>query len=255
MNITLIPAVMRSLRWNNAARLMDRWFARLGNADPARGVPDTTTIRMDQWVLTFPRAAEIYNQLVTDRIWANEAAQPVVARMLQRQGKFTSQRTTFGNLSAPVPQLDIDFINQRSAGAMTDPLDDMYGALGRFLFRTVIQGFVTPAAASMHGTMRSPTGRPTPGFYRHTVNIERVGIYVWDSYDFNGHQLLGFWSPLGVSKVPLPGFDLVTNGDFRDHRARTGYGHDYIIYSDLKVLVRNPPDSFVAPLSAETPPS
>src|SRR5262249_50748579 len=88
VDITRIPPIMRRHNCLNGARLQDVWFAGPANSDPARGTPDTTTIRMDTWALTFQRARDVYNNLVRDKIWANAAAHDVILRMLNRQGKL-----------------------------------------------------------------------------------------------------------------------------------------------------------------------
>ena len=72
--LTNIPAIMRSKKWGNGAQLMESWFARQVHVAPAYDLPDTTTISMDQWVLTFPRAKKVYDQIISERIWQNEAA-------------------------------------------------------------------------------------------------------------------------------------------------------------------------------------
>jgi len=245
VDITLIPGIMRRRGWRNGARLMEIWFSRPANAVPERGVPETATIWMDRWALTFRRASTVYQEIVSSRVWCNETARNDLGSMLRRQGRLTSQRTTFGDLSRPVPTLDRDFISQHSVGGLTDPLDDMYAALGRFLFRTVVQGSVVPTPTPVPSmTVRA---RPRSTYFRHTVNIEQVGIYVWDSYDYNGLQPLGYWSASDVSRIPLPGYELVTNGDYRQWRARHGRGGDFIVYSDVKILRRNPPDTFLVP--------
>lgn len=64
MDITLIPGIMRGMGWRVSAALMESWFRRGANAQAALGVPDTTTVRMD-WVLGFPRAAAVYQDMVS----------------------------------------------------------------------------------------------------------------------------------------------------------------------------------------------
>ena len=47
---------MRARSWLNGARLLDVWFSLPSAIVPSYGSPDTTTIRMGTWALTFPRA-------------------------------------------------------------------------------------------------------------------------------------------------------------------------------------------------------
>jgi len=245
-NLTNIPRVMRGLSWLNGARLLETWFSRPRAVATSYSAPDTTTIRMDSWALTFPRARQVYDQLVRDRIWSNTPAQRQVASWLRLKGLLGNTQRSFGRLADPVPAQDPDYINQRGAGGYTS-FDDMTAALGEFNFRVVIAGTV------------GPVGGGRPGFQ---VQISEVGVYIRDSFDFEGNQYLGCWSdnPDGFSPLmpPEPGagmgmglsfrpplFTPVGNRDFRAWRDRTGRGGDFLVFSDLKRIPLNPPDTFV----------
>lgn len=133
---------MRSKGWRNAARLMERWFSLPAAVAPAYGPADTATLRMDTWVLTFPRARRLFDQLVADRIWANLAAQGEIAAMLRRKELLAGNPTSFGNLLTPANLQDSDYINQRVVSFGLMDLDDMSAALGRFAFRILVSGLV-----------------------------------------------------------------------------------------------------------------
>jgi hypothetical protein len=209
---------------------MDRWFSLPAAVAPGYAAPDTTTIRMDRWVLTFPRARQVYVQLLRERIWANTAAQAEIATMLRRRHMLGRSRRSFGNLMAPANLQDRDYINQRVVSFQLSDLDDMSAALGRFVFRVLVAGTVEDDGS----------GRGFP------VTIERVGVYLRDSYDFNGDQFLGFWddSDNSVSMTnPFSGTG-VSNSDFRDWRARNRLGGDFLVYSDVKRVTLRTPDTF-----------
>jgi hypothetical protein len=255
MDITLIPVIMRRKGWLNGARLQDIWFAGAPNSDPERGAPDTTTIRMDSWALTFPRCATAYSNLVSQKLWLSHDSQRWLSNKLLEKGLFQTTRTTFGNLARPVPQVNADYyIHESGVGSITDPLDDMYAALGRFSFRVAVSGSVVPAGTIPMPPGASMTRRPRPGTLpQHSVQIERVGIYIFDSFDFNGFQFLGFWSPTDVTRAPIPGYVEVWNSTYRDWRSKNGRGGDFLVYSDMKILRRDPPDTFMFPLSTQLP--
>jgi hypothetical protein len=119
---------------------------------PAYSSPDTT-LRM-AWVLSFPRARRVYDDLIRDRIWSNPAGQGAIGSMLRRKGLLTQREQVFGRLTDPAPQQDPDYINQRSAGGYSS-FDDLTGTLGAFNFRVVVAGTVKPQGG---------TGRlPVPG--------------------------------------------------------------------------------------------
>jgi hypothetical protein len=86
ITLTNIPGIMRSKGWANGARLLEIWFSRPSAIAPRYGQPDTSTIRMDTWALTFQRARQVYDQLIRERIWANPPAQREIASMLRRKG-------------------------------------------------------------------------------------------------------------------------------------------------------------------------
>lgn len=231
--LTKIPGFMRAKGWNNGAALMDEWFAGAPNDKPDQGSPDTTTIKMDQWVLTFARAKEVFDAMVREKVWMNDAAKQALKLVLRRKGLLGPVISRFGNLSAPAAMVHPDQINFRVVGAgmavYLAPLDDMYAALGRFAIYCAAQGQVSPL-----------------GPKQHQISIDGVGFYVRDSYDFNGDQDLGHWnfSTGDVGKLPSFGSDNVTNQNFRDWRTRNKKGGDFFVFSDIKILRMTPPQTF-----------
>jgi hypothetical protein len=79
------------------------------------------------------------------------------------------------------------------------------------------------------------------------VTITDVGVYLRDSYDFNGDQHLGFWddSDNSVSTLNFLSGTRVTNEDFRVWRNANGRGGDFLIYSDVWWTHLTTPDKFV----------
>lgn len=234
ITITNIPRIMRRHHWINGARLMENWFSRPAATAPGYGPADTSTIQMDSWVLTFPRANQVYDQIMRGRIWVNPAAQRTIAATLRRNGFLTiggNGTRSFGNLTRPVETLDADYINFRAVATPHLALDDMTAALGDFVFRVVVAGTVAA---------RRPSG--------YLVTITEVGVYVRDSYDFNGQQFLGIWDDSGsVSSWNLASGESVWNSTFRDWRSRYGRGGDFLVFSDLKRTTLAAPDTFVIP--------
>ena len=221
VDITQIPAVMRSNQWFVAASLLEQWFNQPANADSSLASPDTTTINMDNWVLKFPRAQQVYNTMLAEKIWRRPQAQTVIVNMLKRQGKLGVEPQSFGDFSQPVPVIDRDYIQYRTLGyTFWDPIDDLFAALGRVTFRMAITGQVLPKS---HGG--------------YMVQIKKIGIYLRDSYDFNGSQYLGYWNieKQYGGKNFFRG-TLVRNADFRRWREQQGRGGDYLVFSDLKVI-------------------
>lgn len=232
LDITSIPNIMRHQGWHNAARLMEVWFSRNAAIAPAYSTPETHTIRLRTWLLTFPRASALYRRIQQEKIWCNPAAQKELATYLKRKALLPTEGrvATFGNLAAPAPEIDKSYVNQRPLGFSLGDLDDMTAALGNFVFRVAVAGTVTSRPKS-----RS-----------HLVSVTEVGIYIRDSYDFNGSQFLGYWDPKdrSVSMInPLSGQG-VSNDDFRGWRQRTGKGGDFLVFSDVTRIFLSTPDTF-----------
>ncbi len=91
------------------------------------------------------------------------------------------------------------------------------------------------------------------------VYINEVGVYAWDTYDFNDDpvskknpktwmsQPLGWWNKKTgrVSRVPGRG-DYVSNATFQGYRSKTNLGGDFLIYSDMKVTKLQQAEFFLA---------
>lgn len=237
LELTNIPKIMRSKKWDNGAQLMERWFSSPPFIAPAYGPPDLGTIKME-WVLRFPRAKEVYDELVNERVWANKPAQLEIAKMLKRKKFLGSNPVLFGSTNQPLYDIDRDYIQRRSVDiGWFAELNDMTASLGNFTFHVVVAaGFV------------EPIGR------QHQVTIYQVGVYVRDSYDFNDDpneppgysDSLGVWDDEdnSVSKGnPWSGTE-VHNSDFRNWRKDNRRGGDFLVFSDIKLITLNPPDKF-----------
>jgi hypothetical protein len=115
---------------------------------------------------------------------------------------------------------------------LLDSLDDMEAALANFAF------YVVPLA----GDVGPETGR-------FRVKLSQIGVHIMDSYDFEGDQDLGYWDEVtnNVSGSYIGSGDgvKVTNETFRNWRTANSKGGDFLVYSDVKVLNLNPPESFL----------
>lgn len=249
LTLTNVPRIMRSKGWVSGAGLMETWFSRRAATAPHYSAPVTSIITMG-WALGFRRAREVYDQMITDRVWANAAAQRLLGDRLRRQGLLGTTVQPFGNLGRPVELLDAEHVNYRAVGGggyygysesyygsyygyyyyYDSGLDDMTAALGRFVFRVAVAGTVGPAS----------------GRSGHEVVINDIGIYLQDSYDFEGFQFLGFWDDSDNSVSVLNPFSGtgVYNSDFRDHRRDTGWGGDFLVYSNVSRMSLVTPDRF-----------
>jgi len=242
LNLIELPEIMQRTGRPIGAALMRTWFKRpaftipenwkAGRAD-YKNVPDTalsTDIIKMQWALNFARTQKAYSDLKGIFNGQNtESLAKTKERLyghLKKANKFLSGPTFFGDGNLSVIQvhesLDVNYrlVGSEFTAQVTDPTDDLYCALGAFSVHLALAGSIKPLANA---------GRTT-----HEIRIEKMGFYVRDTYDFIGHQLLGFWSHDGVSKTPSSGYSVVDNGSFRDWRARHRMGGDFVVFSDVK---------------------
>lgn len=241
IEVEQIADLMHQRGWLNGEVLLRKWMAASANPNPAIGMPDTTTIRMDSWVLTFGRAKEVFDKIFADKAFANEAAQKQIIALLQKYGKFGDYRKYNDFDFVNIAPIDVDkgnlYINERYVGSQYDTADDMVAALARFRLRMSIKGAVCGA---------------------RVVYINEVGVYAMDSYDFNddpvswnpktwASQPLGWWNPKTGYVGRLPRGDYVSNQTFLDYRGKTGRGGDFFIYSDMKVVKLSSPEFFLGP--------
>ncbi|HSE16369.1 MAG TPA: DUF6402 family protein [Pyrinomonadaceae bacterium] len=242
IEVDQIADIMHQKGWLNGEVLLRHWMAGSANPNPAIGLPDTTTIRMDSWVLTFARAKEVFDRIFTDKAFVNEPAQKQIIALLQRYGKFGDYWKYNDFDFVTLPAIDVDrnnlYINERYVGSQWDEPDDMVAALARFRLRMSIKGAVCGA---------------------RVVYINEVGVYAMDSYDFNDDavsklrpgtwvsQPLGFWNPKTGRVGRTPPGDYVSNKTFQEYRSKTGRGSDFIVYSDIKITKLQTPEYFLGP--------
>jgi hypothetical protein len=249
-DITDIPGVMRNrLNWQNGAAILEKWLRGTAYAmkpeqksgdTKARSYPaefrDTQLIKM-AWIKSFSRGLTGYNNLLKklDSDKAKKSLKEVV-------GNYRKAHTKTDRIDHPLDAVglhsDLQFQYETVLYKTSEGLDDLYGALGVFeLCAAVLKADITVSPAMLV--------------------VSRVGIYMRDTFDFNGPQYLGHWNRNGMGLVPgaavasmtfnsewpLPGigFDLtlgwpINNSDFRAFRDRTGRGGDLMVFSDVEAV-------------------
>ena len=126
----------------------------------------------------------------------------------------------------PVPEIEAtQYVTYKQVGnEIFDPEDDMLAALGMFTFRVAVGGTVKKIGS------------------KACIYVERIGVYIKDSYDFNGEQILGWWNPETNEggKNPRNG-QYVGNETFRKYQSETGKGQDFLVFSDIITTCLNKP--------------
>lgn len=250
---------MDRMGWSVSARLMRRWFASAAwemseqeknTAGPfatyARSRLDAQIVTM-AWARRFQRISAAMNALQSEWSWKSDSRELLRLRVGRMQTRMSAPPWRFGDLRADAPTVeDTCQIRFHRVGSTTDPLDDCYGALGRFMVKLAVSGTVKREGQ------------------RLVIEVDQVGHYIKDSYDFTGDQFLGLWDRDGVSHdgfasglsrlgmarqrpIPLARADgdagaqqddrvyQVTNQSFRDWRAARGQGGDCFVFSDVAV--------------------
>ncbi len=230
IDLTKIPNVMDAKGWTHGAALLREWFANSAGEGP----PDTTTINMD-WVLGFSRAKKAYDTIFHKKIYVDKEAQRNLSNLLKKLGKDKGGTFDFFYLSSI--ELDLYSIEEESVGyydILGSDFDDLMTALGRFDFKVVVGGELE----------KEPGKDGAPN--RFKVSITDVGVFVWDSFDFNKFQPLGCWNVCTneVGRVSCGGGELVFNSDFRSWREKHGQGGDFKVFSDVKITPLESPDIF-----------
>lgn len=289
--LTDLPVIMDKKGWKVSSALMRKWFdnpahtmnsgEKEGKTSPKQypaNLIDTSAVTMS-WALSFPRVKKEYDSIFgskgifssTPALYESARAKEILVRRLLAAKKFTAHPEPFGNFSGSV--LDINeqwqfqrlVVDDNSEYAKTwvedtatgDPgLDDMWGALARFLFKIAGAGTVTPRTREVDTGLKC-----TVEVEYYEISVSKIGVYVRDTYDFNGDQYLGHWSKTSspyVRVFPLSysvggrgqhgncpdDFVSVSNEKYVAHRKITGKGGDLLVFSDVLITTLKKPFTF-----------
>lgn len=249
--LSRLPAAMRNMGWDTAAALMQRWFDSPAWQMPEEWKEDQTqpasqslsaahcdeSIVKMAWAMKFERCRKAVE--AADSIAFSVNAVRLLTKRLASARQSHELPFTLGRHGMSARDLDlVAQVNFHKFGEPLDVLDDMYGALGKATLKVGVvgQAFTERSAAT--------------GKLRYLFHAEYLGFYIRDHYDFNGLQYLGTWTEdrvltkaETVFTMTVQGqvvirwkdgpFAIVTNGDFREYRGKTGNGGDFIIYSDV----------------------
>ncbi|WP_085744806.1 DUF6402 family protein [Pseudomonas syringae] len=249
--LSRIPGAMRNMGWDTAAALMQRWFdspawempekwkEQETQPDPMSLSPaqcDECIVKME-WAMQFERCRQAV-EVAESRLTTPNALEQLETR-LRKAGWQQLNQINLGFYGMSAREMDsISQINFSLFGDAWDALDDLYGALGKATLKVGVVGKTT--------TKENTTTRQLKNYF----NIEYIGFYTRDHYDFNGLQYLGTWtedrvltktesiitlSPQGSIIINLKDgpFSAITNIHFRGYREKTGKGGDFLIYSNI----------------------
>jgi len=242
LQLTEIPDVMERKGFNVGASLMRRWFRgpafllpdrwkrgyEITHSDLPRGYIDESTVSMS-WAMQYARTQIVFDELRAAVLGQSSEKSEKLSwdelyRCLMKYGKIAPHETRFGDVESAIVLIDSCHMNARPIAAnrwekLTDPLDDLYCALGAFTLHVSGRGRIIPTKKGLKTV--------------HTVYVEELLFYIRDSYDFSGDQPLGYWGQDGAHKLPGRSLSMVENRSFNDWRSHTGAGADFLIFSDV----------------------
>lgn len=276
LQVTDIPGVMTKMGWKESARIMQRWLdgapyvmsssEKLGHLDVDKITQEKLFDDLDfDWLTTSsPHTGEFIKELIakaTNPSQSNELIGRQKKGLTQLAPGLLQFMTCMRKLGI-LDEVNQDLVkgtydysalnaigletttqyNFRPFGISTsekknNPLDDVYGALGGFVFKFAVTKF----------TVTSKTKKMAA-----TLHIEEIGCYIRDTYEFQNEgdddQLLGYWNYDGVVKPSIYAYfnapkiyetegDLylkVTNDSYNQYRQKYGKGGDLFVYSTVK---------------------
>ncbi|GIZ14368.1 DUF6402 family protein [Capnocytophaga catalasegens] len=268
--IEFVPKVMRKLSWTYGEELQNIWFRGYPNKKPWKEVI-LGVIKMD-WVLSFPRVKKVYDNLVNN-LWKEEKAINILKKMIKRMTQDNNiglklpkenwQTVSFGvtsdrlieyeNVEQPkdnykqhtekMPLFERFYYTSTNYKItdlfklnLSEPLDDLTATLGSFNFRVIALGIIT---------------KTTEGFL---IKINKIGVYIEDSFDFiTKDEGLGDWNitknkvqPIYPLVEPPFGSYRITNESYQKYRKDYGKGMDFNVYSDIKYIDKTKDNIFYA---------
>ncbi|MBB6056156.1 DUF6402 family protein [Tolumonas osonensis] len=250
LHLDEIPDIMDAMNWHTAAKLMRHWFnqeeAYVMTADIRSGKVSSLSLPPNRynddivkidWLLSHPMwhaaAINIHNS------WVSPKGIDRLKILLKKEGWIRGKTTptVLGSIIHSARECDTySQVNKVDVGNKLNRVDGLYGAIGNGTLKIAVVG----TAFNRHG--------------RDFFRVEKTGLYLRDSYDFEGdNEPLGIWSKkrnkcLGkldtVAYLSSPlyfalqGYVPVFNRDFRCwqevHKNDKKKGGDFIVYSDVQ---------------------
>ncbi len=266
--VRYIPKIMleQNPPWSNGAKIMNQWFSREPNAISKKGVPDTTSIKMD-WVLNFDRIKQFYQKnIINQNFYLDDSN--VLTQLKKEIKKMLSDK----ELLMTLPERIGDSINfgDFSQKIIKNSKGDYNTITHKYYVKNVPWGSSYYSDSYSSGSSYKPYGDTSDqvinlddfiatigravfriSFFGKitktnendfTINILKAGVFLRDSFSFEGEerwhkpeQPLGYWNPSTnyVGTNPLYGY-YITNEDFRNYRDTFNKGGDFLIFSDVK---------------------
>ena len=252
--LEFIPKIMEKQNpsWEIAAKLQRIWFSRNESKKPNYTKIVTKVVTMS-WVKKFsrvlpflngiknkmwetPRSINLFCQRLNEMIQNKDLELPKLID-IKRFGSFDNSKYRIDNDGYETTLLDKYHINEivYSSDPLNDPLDDLYGALGDFIFRISPKGTISVRNKSED---------------TYKVTYHKIAVYFIDSFDFVDNkfnifslptyisQPLGYWDFIDnkVSKKIFSNGFYIDNESYQKYQNDTGKGGDFRLISDYEEI-------------------
>jgi RHS repeat-associated protein len=215
--------------WTQARQLMQKFIAA-----GSYSLPSTTTTGLSdpfdnsivtlEWSIGYGRYKTAYEKLKKLDYYKSAGAKANIIKQAKEQtgpygGDFGYHYVLGGESDMrKVHQTQVQYSPVAGEGA----INEYDAALNGFNYYAIVAGCVS----------KSSSGEVS------FVNVKNIGIYLRDSWDFQGYEYLGAWnfSTHAVRRFAgvLPGFTNVFNSDLRDYQTRHGKGGEYWVFSNIE---------------------
>lgn len=205
------------LGWLYLKQMFEKWLSAKANKDPYKG-GEPFWVSMD-WVLSYTRAWAEWQIITLDFSLFTEKSKKLLFEIIKKAGLSTNRREYFKFTQLPWTLWnDYYFQSYRVPGMFAIPPDGLMAAMGDFNFRALADGIIEP---SKNG---------------YWITVEKVGIIVWDSFNFEGEFPLYYWScPHEAFQILDPDEAIyLYNSNFRKFQDETGCGSDFLVLSKPK---------------------
>ena len=251
-----LPVAMDKMGWTMSAKLMRRWFA----TAPAYAMPseirkgtnidylalptsqiEEKIIKRD-WLMGFESVRDMAELLYSE--WNTPKGIEQLTHRLRNAAWNPGKTTKLGQGMKFAKELDNNAqVNYREFGAYLDTFDDLFGSIFKATLKLAVVGKASRSWLSK----------------QDIFEIERIGIYMRDTYDFNADWHsdallgLGVWnrdrlltkaqtldykaSPPYLIATKYPGYVPVYNADFRRWQKANNEGGDFFVFSDVMWLM------------------
>lgn len=205
--------------WLYLHDMFERWLS--GPANP-EALSNPKVFWVDQeWALSYTRVNLAYEQLRSRPYLFSPAARDELANILRRDEKLLPDgRCDFDYINKDYSHWRADYFQQSTVHGMASiHADGLMAAMGNFQLRALAKGYTVPEDD------------------HHLIFVTAVSVIIWDSFNFDDDEPLGYWrcSPPKFSSGPFEGGQELNNSQFRNFR-NLGFGEDFLVLSHPRPL-------------------